>query len=135
MVQIIGRSERRVAARKRILPQPLRALDRLAWNYWWSWAADGAAVFRDLDPAAWEECEHNPRRLLAEVSEFRLMQMATDPMYIARVHNLAESFDQYMADTRTWSPRSGGKKITPERPVAYFCAEYGVQNSLPLYSG
>ena len=135
MVQIIGRSERRVAARKRILPQPLRALDRLAWNYWWSWAADGAAVFRDLDPAAWEECEHNPRRLLAEVSEFRLMQMATDPMYIARVHNLAESFDQYMADTRTWSPRSGGKKITPESPVAYFCAEYGVHNSLPLYSG
>lgn len=134
MVQAGEEIERRGAPRERNLPEPLRALGRLAWNYWWSWAADGAAVFRDLDPAVWEECEHNPRRLLAEVAEFRLMQMATDPIYNERVRLLAARFDEYMADGRVWNSESE-KPITPQHPVAYFCAEYGIHNSLPLYSG
>src|SRR5918911_4366822 len=128
--------QRAAAEAVRLLPEPLRALERLAWNYWWSWTRDGAAVFRDLDPQVWELCEHNPRCLLAETSEFRLMQMATDPVYTERVRELAERFDEYMAQTQTWGlPGQQKKKITPERPVAYFCAEYGVHNSLPLYSG
>src|SRR5215213_6767920 len=134
MVQVDEEIERRAAPRERSLPEPLRALGRLAWNYWWSWAADGAAVFRDLDPGVWEDCEHNPRRLLAEVSEFRLMQMATDPVYNERVARLAAGFDEYMADGRSWDSGTE-KKLTWERPVAYFCAEYGIHNSLPLYSG
>ncbi|HEY0406818.1 MAG TPA: DUF3417 domain-containing protein, partial [Pyrinomonadaceae bacterium] len=77
MVQVSEQVESRAAQKSRILPSSLRALERLAWNYWWSWAPDGGTLFRDLDPSVWEECEHNPRRLLAEVSEFRLMQMAT----------------------------------------------------------
>ena len=134
MLQVGEEIERRAAPRERTLPESLRALGRLAWNYWWSWAADGAAVFRDLDPGVWEECEHNPRRLLAEVSEFRLMQMATDPVYNARVQRLAANFDEYVADGRIWASGTE-KKLTWERPVAYFCAEYGIHNSLPLYSG
>ena len=134
MLQVDEVTERRIAPRERALPEPLRALGRLAWNYWWSWAADGAAVFRDLDPAVWEECEHNPRRLLAEVAEFRLMQMATDPVYTERVSRLVTHFDEYMADNRTWNGHAD-KKITWQNPVAYFCAEYGIHNSLPLYSG
>ncbi|HEX8143193.1 MAG TPA: alpha-glucan family phosphorylase [Pyrinomonadaceae bacterium] len=118
----------------RALPLPLRPLESLAWNYWWSWAADANAVFRDLDPAVWEECEHNPRRLLAETSEYRLMQMATDPVYNGRVARLAEDFEEYMADNRPWTTDKE-KMVTPARPVAYFCAEYGIHNSLPLYSG
>ena len=129
----IGRAANR---EERTLPEPLRALQRLAWNYWWSWAADGAAVFRDLDPQVWETCEHNSRRALAETSEFRLMQMATDPVYTERVSRLSRRFDEYMAVAHTWEPSDPQqKKITPEHPVAYFCAEYGVHNSLPLYSG
>jgi starch phosphorylase len=123
------------AENKSRLPVSLRPLARLAWNYWWGWAADGQAVFRDLDPDVWEECEHNPRCLLEKVSEFRLMQMATDPVYITRVRQLVERFDRYMSDETVWRPRQNGRQITLERPVAYFCAEYGVHNSLPLYSG
>src|SRR3954468_18587035 len=109
-----------ISATGQRLPWPLRPLERLAWNYWWSWAADGAAVFRDLDPAVWEECEHNPRRLLAETSEFRRMQMATDPVYNERVRRLGASFDEYMAGS---SSKGGSarapvpdrdKRITPE---------------------
>ena len=119
----------------RALPEPLRALERLSNNYWWSWAKDGASVFRDLDPTVWEECEHNPQKLLDEVSEFRLMQMATDPVYDARVKRLVESFDAYVDLTDEVQKPYAQYGITAENPVAYFCAEYGIHNSLPLYSG
>jgi starch phosphorylase len=117
------------------LPAPLKPLATLAWNYWWSWSADGPSVFRDLDPELWDECEYNPRLLLARVSEYRLAQMSTDPVYIERVRRLADLFQQYMSPVETWGVESGVTQITGERPVAYFCAEYGVHNSLPLYSG
>jgi starch phosphorylase len=117
------------------LPLSLRALERLSWNYWWSWSAHGPGVFRDLDPDIWEQYEQNPRLLLAKTSEYRLAQMATDPAYIERVSRLAAEFDHYMGVTKPWRPRAGSGTLTPEHPVAYFCAEYGVHNSLPLYSG
>ena len=118
-------------ARKTELPIPLTALERLAWNYWWSWAADGEGVFRDLDSEIWEECEHNPRQLLAKTSSFRLAEAATDPVYMERVQRLDESFQSYL----TSPPRLQQDAITQEHPVAYFCAEFGIHTSLPLYSG
>src|SRR5687767_1683068 len=108
----------------------LLPLESLAWNYWWSWAPDGAAVFRDLDPELWEEYEHNPRELLARVSPYRLAEISSDPVYLERVQRLAQRFDTYMRAAPVSTPA-----ITPEHPVAYFCAEFGIHNSLPLYSG
>ncbi|MEP6568304.1 MAG: alpha-glucan family phosphorylase [Acidobacteriota bacterium] len=118
------------------LPTPLQALERLSWNYWWSWSSDGAGVYRDLDAELWDECEHNPRLLLAKVSEYRLAEMATDPVYVARIRKLANQFDQYMSQiSEPGANQPSSPAITAENPVAYFCAEYGVHNSLPLYSG
>jgi starch phosphorylase len=121
------------AAQQQKLPAPLAPLERLAWNYWWSWAADGAAIFRDLDPEIWEECENNPRQLLAKTSAYRLAEAATDPLYLERVRQIDQAFRSYLASGTGWT--ISDLKITPERPVAYFCAEFGVHNSLPLYSG
>ncbi|HEX5602704.1 MAG TPA: alpha-glucan family phosphorylase, partial [Pyrinomonadaceae bacterium] len=123
-------TEQRVP-RKNGLPTPLIALERLAWNYWWSWAADGESIFRDLDSEIWEECEENPRQLLAKTSSFRLAEAATDPIYMERVQRLDESFQSYLAS----QPRLQLDTITKDHPVAYFCAEFGVHTSLPLYSG
>lgn len=128
--EIEKRAERDVS-----FPAPLIPLKRLAQNYWWSWAADGASIFRDLDPEIWEECEHNPRQLLSKTSPYRLAQAATDPIYLERVRRIDQSFQAYMADSAIWRALSHAVSITRERPVAYFCAEYGVHNSLPLYSG
>ena len=113
------------------LPAPLIPLERLAWNYWWSWAADGESVFRDLDPEIWEESEHNPRQLLARTSAYRLAEAATDPVYLERVRRIDARFQSYMASP----PHIQSEAITQEHPVAYFCAEFGVHTSLPLYSG
>jgi glycogen phosphorylase len=121
------------AEQKQALPAPLAVLERLAWNYWWSWAPDGESIFRDLDPEIWEECEHNPRLLLAKTSAFRLAEAASDPVYLERVHRLAERFQSYLTLGSGWTVED--LKVTAERPVAYFCAEFGVHSSLPLYSG
>jgi glycogen phosphorylase len=111
------------------------SLEQLAWNYWWSWASDGPSVFRDLDAEIWAECEQNPRLLLGRISEYRLTEMASDPVYVERVRRLSEEIDGYMQSTEIWSSQNGLPAISPEHPVAYFCAEYAVHNSLPLYSG
>ncbi len=113
------------------LPFPLQPLERLSWNYWWSWSRDGASLFRDLDPEDWERYEHNPRLLLKNTSDFRLAQMATEPVYLELIQKQVAAFDQYMNEKPAWT----SPLITQERPVAYFCAEYGIHNSLPLYSG
>ena len=122
--------EQRVT-QKTALPAPLIPLERLAWNYWWSWAADGESIFRDLDPEIWEECEYNPRELLAKTSAYRLAEAATDPVYLERLHRIDERFQSYAISPPHFHPEG----ISEEHPVAYFCAEFGVHTSLPLYSG
>ncbi len=123
------------ATRPRVLPPPLQPLQALSWNYWWSWAPDGNEVFRDLDPGLWQQCEQNPRMLLAQISDLRLAQVAADPAYADRVQRLAAKFDAYLSDARPWLKLRLAPRITTESPVAYFCAEFGIHNSLPLYSG
>ena len=124
------------SARTGKLPDNLRALDELSQNFWWSWAHEGANVFRELDPALWEKLEQNPRRMLAEISELHLWQRACDSHFVNRVNQLKREFDDYLAQTSaTFGDKNSPRKLTAENPVAYFCAEYGVHNSLPLYSG
>lgn len=121
--------------RPRVLPPTLQTLEGLSWNYWWSWAPDGAEVFRDLDAGLWEQCEQNPRTLLAQISDLRLAQIAADPTFADRVQRLSERFAAYLSDTRPWPKLQLAPRITRDSPVAYFCAEFGIHNSLPLYSG
>jgi starch phosphorylase len=139
MIETIEHLNKKPLSETPALPIPLQALERLSRNYWWSWSAEGAGVFRDLDPELWNDCEHNPRLLMEKVSELRRAEMATDPVYIERVRELAEKFDSYMKFkpelSASWSNAAANSVISPEHPVAYFCAEYGVHNSLPLYSG
>jgi starch phosphorylase len=115
---------------KRKLPESLQSLKRLSNNFFWSWETEGVSIFRDLDNELWEQCEQNPRQLLEKVSELRLWQKACETAYVERVANFAEKFENYLSETAKTFGR-----VTKENPVAYFCAEYGVHNSLPIYSG
>ena len=69
MIETIEHPKKTALTERPTLPFSLQALERLSWNYWWSWSRDGAGIFRDIDADVWEECEQNPRLLLAEVSE------------------------------------------------------------------
>src|SRR2546423_8040875 len=122
-------------ALSRELPPPLEPLEELSWNYWWSWAPDGAEVFRDLDPNLWQQCEQNPRLLLTQISDLRLAEVAADPSFAGRVQQLYRRFTEYMSDPKPWAKLPLSARTTTQNPIAYFCAEFGVHNSLPLYSG
>jgi glycogen phosphorylase len=129
-VQQLDQTFRQDFSLKRELPENLQALDKISNNYFWSWDLEGAALFRDLDSQLWEKYEQNPRRLLKEISDLRLWQKACEPGFVERVNRFAEKLENYLAV----KPESFGH-ITPENPIAYFCAEYGIHNSLPIYSG
>ncbi|HLA95989.1 MAG TPA: DUF3417 domain-containing protein, partial [Pyrinomonadaceae bacterium] len=114
------------------LPESLKVLDRISKNFYWSWQPDGVELFRELDPDLWDKCEQHPQKVLSEISEIRIWQKAADADYLAKLVRFTEKFDRYMADTEITTVAYGP---TPENPAAYFCAEYGVHNSLPIYSG
>ncbi|NJL35876.1 MAG: alpha-glucan family phosphorylase [Leptolyngbyaceae cyanobacterium SM1_4_3] len=116
------------------LPLPLKRLADLAYNYWWSWTSDRISLFQNIDPEEWHRCGHNPVALLETVSYDRLTQVAEDPNYLKRLQTLATQLDQYMSERNTWASRIA-PQISQEHPVAYFCAEFGLHESLPIYSG
>ncbi|NET39776.1 MAG: glycosyltransferase family 1 protein, partial [Cyanothece sp. SIO1E1] len=116
------------------LPFSLRRLADLAYNYWWSWTFDRLALFQSISPSTWHDCGHNPVALLQTVSYERLTQVAEDPQYVRRLQALVEQFDHYMGESETWASRVA-PQISARHPVAYLCAEFGVHESLPIYSG
>ena len=122
----VDRVARGLAAR---LPQRLSPLARLAFNYRWSWHPEGPPLFRELDPARFDRDRENPLRLLQEVSAEALHQAAVDEDYIAR----AEAVDRDVR-AEVEAPYADGP-VTEDHPVAFFCAEFGIHRSLPLYSG
>ena len=121
--------ERAASALASRIPEPLGVFARVAYNYRWSWAFDGADVFRAIDPERWERVAENPVRLLQETSAERLAAAASDSALLER----AAALEQEVLSDLARPPRPG--LATPDRPVAYFSAEYGVHGSLPIYSG
>ncbi|MBW4443317.1 MAG: alpha-glucan family phosphorylase [Plectolyngbya sp. WJT66-NPBG17] len=116
------------------LPQALKPLAEIAYNYWWCWTPDMISLFQSINPDEWERCGHNPIVLLETISFDRLTQLASEPNYMSRLESLSEQFNQYVNSTDTWSSRIA-PQITKEHPIAYFCAEFGLHESLQIYSG
>lgn len=115
------------------LPRSLKRLADLAFNYWWCWNAD-QSLFELINADEWQRCGHNPVALLEAVSYERLTQLAIDPFYLNRLHQVVEAFDRYQAAKNTWASRVA-PQLSQDHPVAYFCAEFGLHESLPVYSG
>jgi starch phosphorylase len=110
------------------LPEALEPLARIAYNYRWAWYPRGKQVFRDIDPERWQLSGENPVRLLQEASSESLARAARDPGLLARAAALTEAFAEDLG-------RPSAGPGAPDRPIAFFCAEYGVHHSLPVYSG
>ena len=111
------------------LPWPLAVLARLAYNYRWAWLPDGPDVFCDVDPARWAACGRNPVRLLQETSAEALLRAAADASLVARAGRLEAALIEDLAR----APATG--VADAEHPIAFFCAEYGLHVSLPIYAG
>lgn len=111
------------------LPSPLGVLARLAYNYRWAWLPGGPDVFRDVDPDRWRACGGNPVRLLQEASAGALLRAAGDASLLARAERVERAIAEDLA-----RPAATGV-VAEDRPVAFFCAEYGLHVSLPIYAG
>src|SRR5512139_3169913 len=115
------------------LPKRLTRLSELAYNLWWTWQPEAARLFRRLDFDLWERLGHNPILMLREVGRPRLNQVAKDKEYLAAYDQVFAEFDAYMNQTDTWTSRNHPELIG--RPVAYFSMEFGLHETLPIYSG
>ena len=115
------------------VPKRITRLSELAYNLWWTWQPRAGRLFGRLDFDMWERLGHNPIRMLREISRERLEQAAEDPEYLAAYDDVFSNFDSYMNQTDTWTsrvhPRLNG------RPIAYFSMEFGLHETLPIYSG
>jgi starch phosphorylase len=105
----------------------------LARNLWWSWDQDSTTLFRDLDPARWRQLNHNPVALLNEMPLQKLEQRASELVLHGRINYAYRRQREYLQTDRTWGARHAG--VLRPRPVAYFSAEFGLHESLPIYSG
>jgi starch phosphorylase len=108
-------------------------LDALARNLWWSWDHDTASLFRELDPVLWRELDHNPIALLQHIPIDRLEERASALLLHSRINYAYRRMQEYLASTHTWGARHAG--VLWARPVAYFSAEFGLHESVPIYSG
>ncbi|MFN7141324.1 MAG: alpha-glucan family phosphorylase, partial [Limisphaerales bacterium] len=108
-------------------------LHRVAHNLWWTWNQDAQELFHELSPRSWQNLYHNAVAVLHEVSEYELRVRLQDPEFCGRVKNVLHQFNTYMNEPDTW-----GKKNAPElkkNPVAYFSAEFGFHETLPIAAG
>jgi len=105
----------------------------LARNLWWSWDHNSSSLFLDLDPARWNELNHNPVALLGEMPLAKLETRAAELMLHSRVNYAYRRMLEYLEADRTWGTRHAG--VLRPHPVAYFSAEFGLHESLPVYSG
>jgi starch phosphorylase len=109
------------------LPQGLEGLGELAYNLWWSWTPRAGSVFARIDSAAWARYR-NPIPVMAGVEPARLAELAADEDFMVDVSRLLDEFRRYMENGADRSRELPG-------PVAYFCAEFGLHESMQIYSG
>ena len=106
----------------------------MARNLWWSWHPEVINLFRDLDPIRWRQLDHNPIALLKEFTPERLESRSAEMVLFSRIHHAYRQLKEYLADTTpTWGATHAG--VLGAMPVAYFSAEFGIHESVPIYSG
>ena len=108
-------------------------LNRVARNLWWTWNQEAQEIFHELSPRGWQNLYHNAVAVLHEVSDYELRMRLQDPDFAGRVSAVLRLFESYMNDQRTWAHEHAPKLRV--NPVAYFSAEFGFHETLPIAAG
>ncbi len=117
----------------RELPEQLKPLRTLAYNFWWTWHHETQALFREVDRDLWEEVGHNPVELINHLSTARQSRLLEDDVFLSRLNICAKELDDYMTGPTWFDEKHPGMRN--ETLVAYFCFEFGIDECLPIYSG
>ena len=115
------------------LPKRIGKLSEIANNLWWSWNTEFLRLFKMIDRDLWETCEKNPVKFLKQVSQDRLEAVATNQEFLKEYDRLAKEFDDYVTSKNTWF--SNKYPENKKDLIAYFSAEYGLDQTIPIYSG
>ena len=111
----------------------MKDLRTLAYNLWWSWNSSAQEIFRQLSPYTWETSNHNPVEVLHWVSEHELRVRLQNQAFHAQVRKACGDLHAYMSEKRTWTAKNG--RALKGGTIAYFSAEFGLHESLRIYSG
>jgi len=115
------------------LPDRLAVLNEMAHNVRWTWRAEMRELFRRADRDLWESSGHNPVRMLGEIAPSRYAELAGSEAFLAELDRVEADFREYMAGENSWFR---GEHPDVEGPVvAYFSAEFGAADSIPIFSG
>ena len=107
------------------IPEKLTPLKELSRNLWWVWNTEARDLFHSIDADIWLECEHNPILLLEEVNYQRLLELENNDEFILKMNHVSSSLHKYLADRKELKGPS----------IAYFSMEYGLHDSLKIFSG
>ena len=115
------------------LPKRIEKLSEISNNLWWSWNTEFLRLFQRIDGDLWENSNKNPIKFLKHVSQERLENVAKDVNFLKEYDKIVEDFEGYMNSKSTWFT----KKYPEEKDdlIAYFSAEYGLDQTIPIYSG
>ena len=115
------------------LSELILGLNRLARNLWWTWNQEAQEIFHKLSPRAWQNLYHNAVAVLHEVSDYELRTRLQEPAFADAVRDVLKKFDAYMNEPNTWAAENAQK--LNDKPVAYFSAEFGLSETLPIAAG
>ncbi len=115
------------------IPERIHRLRELAYNLWWTWNPPAQRLYSAISPELWQSSEHNAVRVLLEVDPARLAALANDGDFLERYDAVCRDFDAYMNTDATWFSQTYPEER--DHTIAYFSAEFGLHESLPIYSG
>lgn len=115
------------------LPARLNALHKIAFNLWWSWNHPAVELFRRINPDQFETVDHSPVRLLNQLSQQQIADLLSDEGFLNHMDRVEQDFDRYLSAS-TWYQENYGKEKNRCK-IAYFSAEFGIHESIPVYSG
>jgi phosphorylase/glycogen(starch) synthase len=117
------------------IPENISRLRELAYNLWWAWNPRALDVFATLGSKLWEEVGKNPIKMLESVTPEMLVEAAESSSFLALYDQVLKQFDEYMGEVRESAGRFSSMEIKYSAPVAYFSTEYGLHETIPIYSG
>jgi glycogen phosphorylase len=115
------------------LSEMVAGLNRLAHNIWWTWNQESQEIFQELSPRCWQNLYHNAVAVMHEVSEYELRVRLQHKPFAERVRFVLDIFNKYLNDTETWAKTHA--PALQQNPVAYFTAEFGFHETLPIAAG
>ena len=114
------------------IPEPLKPLEEMAKNLWFCWNLEAIDLFRSIDSILWEETGHNPIAMLSRLGKERFEELLHDEGFLLEMNRIYQEFQHYCKERK---PYHFGLKTPIDFTVAYFSAEYGLTDCLPIYSG